>query len=52
MKTMVFVWTLRSVVAAVFFGGLILFVSFHLVKDYISDCIKERRSQKDREEEQ
>lgn len=50
MKTLVFVWTLKSVVAVIFFGSLILFVSFHLVKDYISDCIKEWRSKKDREE--
>lgn len=52
MKTMVFVWTLKSVVAAVFFGGLILFALFIYVKDFISACYEEWKSRRDKEEKQ
>ena len=51
MKILVFVWTLKSVVAVIFFGSLILYVSFHLVKAYISDCNEEWKSRRDKEEE-
>lgn len=52
MKTLVFVWTLKSVVAVIFFGSLILYVSFRLVVNYISDCIEKWKSRRDKEEKQ
>lgn len=52
MKTLVFVWTLRSVVAAIFFGGLILFALFIYIKNFISACYEEWKSRREKEEEQ
>lgn len=46
MKTLVFVWTLKSVVGAVFFGSIILFVSVQIIKESISQTIKEHREKK------
>lgn len=52
MKTMVFVWTLKSVVAAVLFGGLMLFALFIYIKEFISACYEEWKSRRDKEEKQ
>lgn len=52
MKTMVFVWTLHSVVAAVFFGGLALFALFIYVKEFISACYEEWKSKRKKGEKQ
>lgn len=52
MKTLVFVWTLNSVVAAVLFGGLALFALFIYIKEFISACYEEWKSKRDKEEKQ
>lgn len=50
MKTLVFVWTLKSVVAAVFFGGLALFVLFIYIKEFLAACYEEWKSKRNKEE--
>lgn len=52
MKTMVFVWTLKSVVAAVLLGGLALFALFIYVKEFISACYEKWKSRRNKEEKQ
>lgn len=52
MKTLVFVWTLKSVIAAVFFGGLALIALFVYVKEFISACKEEWKSRRNKEEKQ
>lgn len=52
MKTMVFVWTLESVVAAVLIGGLALFALFIYIKEFISACYEEWKSGRDKGEKQ
>ena len=50
MKTLVFVWTLHSVVAAVLIGGLALFALFIYIKEFISACYEEWKSRRNKEE--
>lgn len=52
MKALVFVWTLKDVVAAVFIGIVILYVGYVFIRYYVATRIEEWKYKKNNKKEE
>ena len=51
MKALVFVWTMKDVVAVVFIGIVLLYVAFIVIRYYIAILIEDWRAKRNKREE-
>ena len=51
MKALVFVWTMKDAVAAVFIGIVLLYVAFIFIRYYIANLIEDWRTKRNKRKE-
>ena len=51
MKAMVFVWTMKDAVAAVFLGIVLLYVVYLVIRYYIANLIEDWRTKRNKRKE-